>query len=52
MGATTVEELEAHVHDLWNSFGRWSQICEKLVASMPKCLQKVVEAAGDAIKYQ
>ena len=49
-GATTVEAVEAHVHDLWNSFQRQYQICEKLVESLLKRQQKVVEAVGDATK--
>lgn len=44
------ENLLRHAYEIWESF-RSKDLCEKLVASMPKRLNQVIDARGSYIKY-
>lgn len=44
-------QLEAHCLEVWGTFQRRPALWRALAESMPRRIQKVIEANGDATKY-
>ncbi|KAE8741980.1 hypothetical protein FOCC_FOCC012459 [Frankliniella occidentalis] len=47
----TVEALEAHAHEVFNSIRRRPQIFRALASSMPRRIQAVIDNNGGSTKY-